>query len=398
MSRMLIKNIRLVQPEGELADGTILIENGRIISASTEPIDDWSGECFDGGGSVALPGFIDIHIHGAAGADFMDDDSTAAGKVAAALPAEGTTSFLATTLTQSPERISSSIHYGRTYMKGSGEGAAEMLGFHLEGPFIHPDQAGAQPSAYICEPSMDQMYEWFGDTLADLKIITMAPEQDKNFKITHELNERGVIVSAGHTTADYKTLSEAQAAGLSHLTHYGNAMRGLHHREIGVVGAGMLNKELFCEIIADGIHLSPDMLKLVVQVIGPERLLLITDSMRAKGLPDGSYTLGDQKVTVSGNEAILADGTLAGSMLKMNEGLRQLKDIADITWTDAIALSSGNAARRLGVFDRKGSIERGKDADIVLVTEDFNVQYTFCRGKMSFAHDSTGRRKMNLDM
>ncbi|RLQ91258.1 N-acetylglucosamine-6-phosphate deacetylase [Planomicrobium sp. Y74] len=397
MSRMLIKNIRLVLPEGELADGTILIENGTIMSASTKPIDDWSGECLDGGGSVALPGFIDIHIHGAAGADFMDDDSMAAGKIAAALPAEGTTSFLATTLTQSPERVSSAIQHGRTFMKGSGEGTAEMLGFHLEGPFIHPDQAGAQPSAYICEPSMDLLHEWFGDTLADLKIITMAPEQDKDFKITHELTERGIIVSAGHTTADYKTLIEAQAAGLSHLTHYGNAMRGLHHREIGVVGAGILNKELFCEIIADGIHLSQDMLKLVVQVIGPERLLLITDSMRAKGLPDGSYTLGDQKVTVSGNEAVLADGTLAGSVLKMNEGLHQLQISAGISWTDAIKLSSENAARRLGVFNRKGSLDSGKDADIVLVTEDFNVQYTFCRGKMSFAHDWTGRRKMNLD-
>ncbi|MFD1030138.1 N-acetylglucosamine-6-phosphate deacetylase [Metaplanococcus flavidus] len=387
MTRTLIENIRLVQNDGSLAEGSVLIEDGRIAAMSAEPLTDYTGDRFDGGGSVAMPGFIDIHIHGALGADFMDDDSAAAGTIAAALPAEGTTSFLATTLTHSPERISQAIRHGRNFMTGKEKAGAEMLGFHLEGPFIHPNQAGAQPAAYICEPSMAQLQGWFGNNLDDLKIITMAPEQDVEFKVIRELSERGVIVSAGHTTADYATIKRAQEAGLTHLTHFANAMRGLHHREIGVVGAGMLNRELFCEIIADGIHLAPDMLKLVLQVIGPERLLLITDSMRAKGLPDGSYTLGDQEVTVSGQEAVLADGTLAGSVLKMNEGVRQLKVAADISWADAIALSSGNAAQRFGISDRKGSLEHGKDADIVLVTEDFSVRHTFCRGRMSFAHD-----------
>ena len=389
MIRTLIENIRLVQKDGGLAAGAILIENGWIAEVSTEPFAGYTGNRFDGGGCVAMPGFIDIHIHGARGADFMDDDPTAAGTIAAALPAEGTTSFLATTLTHSPERIGQAIRYGRNFMNKTGGIGAEMLGFHLEGPFIHPDQAGAQPSAFICEPSTAQLHSWFGETLADLKVITMAPEQDRDFNVIRELAERGIIVSAGHTTADFATIQGAQAAGLSHLTHFANAMRGLHHREIGVVGAGMLNRKLFCEIIADGIHLSPDMLKLVLQVIGSERLLLITDSMRAKGLPDGSYTLGDQEVTVSGKQAVLANGKFAGSVLKMNEGLWRLRQAADISWTDAIKLSSETAARRLGVWDRKGSLERGKDADIVLVAEDFSVRHTFCRGRMSFAHDQT---------
>ncbi|MCM3611628.1 N-acetylglucosamine-6-phosphate deacetylase [Planococcus sp. MERTA32b] len=386
MARMLIENIRLVQPDGSLGTGSILIEEGKIAEVAGESYTDLDAERFDGGGAVALPGFIDVHIHGARGADFMDDDSIAAQTIAAALPAEGTTSFLATTLTHSPERISKAVQHGRRFMENIEQGA-EMLGFHLEGPFIHPDQAGAQPSMHICKPSMEDLQKWFGDTLADLKIITMAPEQDPGFRVIRELAEHGVIVSAGHTTADYETLSQAQSAGLSHLTHYGNAMRGLHHREIGVVGAGMLNEGLFCEIIADGIHLSTDMLKLAVKVIGPDRILLITDSMRAKGLPDGSYTLGDQDVTVSGKEAVLSDGTLAGSVLKMNEGLHQLRMSAGISWQDAIKLSAENAARRLGVFNRKGSLDQGKDADIVLVTDDFGVRYTFCRGRMSFAYD-----------
>lgn len=387
MTRTLIENIRLIQEDGSFAEGTILIEDGRIDAVSAEPFIDYNGARLDGGGCVAMPGFIDIHIHGAHGADFMDDDSEAVGEIAAVLPAEGTTSFLATTLTHSTERIAQAIGHCRNFMNGNSEAGAEMLGFHLEGPFIHPEQAGAQPSAYICKPSMEQLKDWFGDTLADLKIITMAPEQDDDFTVIRNLAENGVIVSAGHTTADYATINKAQKAGLTHLTHFANAMRGMHHREIGVVGAGMLNRGLFCEIIADGIHLAPDMLKLVLQAIGPERLLLITDSMRAKGLPDGSYTLGDQDVTVSGHQAVLADGTLAGSVLRMNEGLRQLKEAANISWTDAIALSSANAAKRLGVWDRKGSLDIGKDADIVLVTEDFSVRQTFCKGRVSFAHD-----------
>ncbi len=387
MTRMLIENIRLIQRDGQLAEGMILVENGKINAVSTEPLADYNGARFDGGGSIAMPGFIDIHIHGAKGADFMDDDSSAAYKIAAALPAEGTTSFLATTLTQSSERIAKAIAHGRNFMSRNYGAQAEMLGFHLEGPFIHPDQAGAQPSAFIQEPSLGQLLLWFGDGLADLKIITMAPELDRDFSVMRELAARGVIVSAGHTTADYETICRAQTAGLSQLTHFGNAMRGLHHREIGVVGAGMLNRDLFCEIIADGIHVAPDMLKLVLRVIGAERLILITDSMRAKGLPDGTYTLGDQQVTVSGQKALLTNGALAGSVLAMNEGLHQLRQVADISWIDAIAVSSGNAARRLGIFDRKGSIEKGKDADIVLLTENFSVNYTFCKGILSYAFD-----------
>lgn len=387
MAQLLIENIRLVQDDGKLVAGSILIEGEKIAAVLTAPPADYAGERFDGEGLVALPGFIDIHIHGAQGADFMDDDSTAAETIAEALPAEGTTSFLATTMTGASEQIAAAIRHGRNFMNGSGRAGAEMLGFHLEGPFIHPDQAGAQPTAYICEPSMALLKDWFGETLDDLKIVTMAPELDPNFRTIRELAEFGVIISAGHTTAAYNEIKGAQSAGLSHLTHFGNAMRGLHHREIGVVGAGMLNENLFCEVIADKIHLNSDMLEIVLRLIGTKRLLLITDSMRAKGLPDGSYLLGGQKVMVSGQEALLPTGNLAGSVLKMSEGLRNLQELALISWTDAIALSSANAAKRLGVWHRKGSIDSGKDADIVLVTETFSVRHTFCRGRKSFTDD-----------
>ena len=318
----------------------------------------------------------------------MDGDEAAVAKIARYLPQEGTTSFLATTLTQSPEKIQRAIDCGSQFMghEASDKGA-EMLGFHLEGPFIHPDQAGAQPLAYIQEPSLKLIQQWFGEELKQLKVVTLAPERDREYEVIRQLALQGVLVSAGHTTATNQEIAEAIQHGLTHLTHYGNAMSGLHHREIGVVGAGLLNEQLFCEVIADDIHLSEAMLELMLKVIGPDRLILITDSMRAKGLPDGTYTLAEQQVNVVGAKATLANGTLAGSVLKMNDGVKRIQALTNGSLLDVMKMSSVNAAKRLGVYDRKGSIEIGKDADIVLVNDDFDVNFTFCMGRMSYAND-----------
>lgn len=262
-----------------------------------------------------------------------------------------------------------------------------MLGFHLEGPFIHPDYAGAQPREYIQAPSADLLVEWFGEELRDLRIVTLAPELEGGVELVRLLSSKGIIPSAGHSSASFQEIQQAADAGLSHLTHFANAMTGLHHREVGAVGAGMLDERLFCEIIADGVHLSEEMLQLLTRVIGFDRLLLITDSMRAKNLPDGSYILGDQQVEVTGKKAVLADGKLAGSVLKMNKGLQLLRQTTGISWRDAIRITSENAAARLGISDRKGSLESGRDADIVLLDDMGNVKFTFCRGRLGFAHD-----------
>lgn len=390
MTAMLIQNIRIALPKGQLMTGEILMDDGKIVQISDQPIDSWSGARFDGEGSIALPGFIDHHIHGAMGADFMDGDEQAFTTIASYLPREGTTSFLATTLTQSAKNIQRAVDCGERFMSvknARSANGAEMLGFHLEGPFIHPDQAGAQPLEFIREPSTDLVQEWFGKDLEHLKVVTMAPETDKDFNLIQYLTEHGVISSAGHTTATYAQIEQATHFGLRHLTHFCNAMTGLHHREIGVVGAGLLNDQLFCEVIADGIHISDDMLKLMLKVIGSDRIVLITDSMRAKGLTDGTYTLADQQVEVVGAKATLANGTLAGSVLKMNDGIKKIQSLADVSLHDMMKMTSINAAQRLGVYDRKGSIDIGKDADIVLLDDQFDVHSTFCMGRMSYACD-----------
>ncbi|WP_342599907.1 N-acetylglucosamine-6-phosphate deacetylase [Psychrobacillus sp. FSL H8-0483] len=388
MDDYLIHNIQICLEDGQIILGEIFIQNGRIARISDEPIQNHTGSRLDGQGCLALPGFIDIHIHGAVGADFMDGEEEATMRIAAYLPQEGTTSFLATTLTHSPQRIQKSVKVNSRFMSDSmNYEGAEMLGIHLEGPFIHAEQAGAQPLEHIREPSVKLIKEWFGDQLTHLKIVTLAPELDTNFEMIQFLQKNSVISSAGHTKGTYADIEQAVQHGLSHLTHFTNAMSGLHHREIGVVGAGLMNDQLFCEVIADGIHLSDDMLKLIVKVIGPERLILITDSMRAKGLPDGNYTLADQNVQVVGSKATLENGALAGSLLKMIDAFKKIRNLSESTVEDLVKMTSKNAAKRLGVYDRKGSITVGKDADIVLLNHEFDVRYTFCKGRLRYSDD-----------
>ncbi|MFJ5771876.1 N-acetylglucosamine-6-phosphate deacetylase [Psychrobacillus sp. NPDC093180] len=388
MSDYILQNIRICLEDGQVKWGEILIQEGKIALISEQSIENSIATRFDGKGFLALPGFIDIHIHGAVGADFMDGEEQATKEIAAYLPQEGTTSFLATTLTHSPQQIQKCVEVNSRFLSGLEEyEGAEMLGFHLEGPFIHPDQSGAQPLQYIRKPSIELVKEWFGEQLNYLKIVTLAPELDSNFEMIQFLTKKEVISSAGHTTGTFADIAEATRHGLTHLTHFTNAMTGLHHREIGVVGAGFLNNQLFCEVIADGIHLSDDMLKLIVQVIGSDRLILITDSMRAKGLPSGNYMLADQKVQVIGSKATLENGTLAGSVLKMNDALKKIQSLTEIPVLDLAKMTSMNAAERLGVYDRKGSLTVGKDADIVLLSKEFDVRYTFCKGRLSYSHD-----------
>ncbi|SOC37104.1 N-acetylglucosamine-6-phosphate deacetylase [Ureibacillus acetophenoni] len=385
LGNKLIRNLRICLEDGSVIRGEMFIENGKISRISQTPIENYDGEEFDGKGNLALPGFIDQHIHGAIGADFMDGEYQATERIVHYLPSEGTTSFLATTMTHSQENIQNAINVNKQFTGNRSIKGAEMLGLHLEGPFIHPEQAGAQPLQYIRKPSIDMVKEWFGARLDGLKIVTLAPELDSNFEMIDFLNNNHVVSSAGHTIASFEVIQSAHQHGLNNLTHFTNAMTGIHHREIGVVGAGFMNNNLFCEVIADGVHLSAMMLKMIGKFIGADRIILITDSMRAKGLPDGTYTLADQDVTVVGQKATLRNGTLAGSVLRMIDGVKLMKELCDLSIHDIQKISSMNAAKQLGVFDRKGSLRVGKDADFILLNEDFEIQHTFCLGELSFS-------------
>ncbi|WP_156291237.1 N-acetylglucosamine-6-phosphate deacetylase [Oceanobacillus salinisoli] len=381
-----IKNAIIFLENGEEVNGGLWLEAGKIKSIL--PGKDLptqlpeSVQIMDAANLKAIPGFIDGHIHGANGADTMDATEEALNAVASLLPEEGTTSFLATTITQSHENIDKALINVANYKNKRGK--AEMIGVHLEGPFVEKSKAGAQPLAYIKKPDLDQFNKWQEISGSHIRTITMAPEHDKDGSFIGALSENGINVSAGHTDAGFAGIKKAVEQGVAQLTHLCNAMNGIHHRDIGAVGAAFQLKNLSAELIADGIHVVPEMLQLIYNNIGSDRLILITDAMRAKGLPAGDYELGGQPVKVTEDRAVLEDGTLAGSILKMIDGARMMINLDGVTLQDVIKMASVNPAKQIGVYDRKGSIAEGKDADILLVDNDFNIQYTICRGEIAF--------------
>lgn len=338
-----------------------------------------------GKGQTIVPGFIDEHIHGAGGSDTMDATTESLNTIAMALPAEGTTSFLATTITQKHENIERALKNAADYRNQHNQpGKAEVIGVHLEGPFINKKRNGAQPEEYIVNPDIELFKRW--QELADggIKLVTCAPELENGMDFVHYLNETGVIASIGHSDALYEDVEKAVQAGAKQVTHLFNGMRGLHHREPGVAGSALLFKELMVELIADGIHVRPEVIKLVLSAKGADGMLLITDAMRAKCLKDGIYDLGGQDVSVANGRALLADGTLAGSILKMNDSVKNMIDFTQISLLEAVQMASVNPAKQLHVFDRKGSITKGKDADFTVLTNEYQVDLTICRGEMAY--------------
>jgi len=381
-----IKNIHILLEDEELSNGGILIENDKIkkIFRENEQPNHLpeNVEILNGANLTAIPGFIDGHIHGANGADTMDATEEALDAMAYLLPKEGTTSFLATTITQSPENIEKALKNVAKYKNKAKH--AEMIGVHLEGPFVEKSKAGAQPIEYIMEPNLNQFLKWKELSGNNIRTITMAPEHDVDGTFIGYLNKNGINVSAGHTDVGFEGIKKAVGEGVSQLTHLCNAMNGIHHRDIGAVGAAFQLDDLRAELISDGVHVVKEMLQLIYSNIGSERLILITDAMRAKGLPAGDYELGGQPVKVTEDRAVLEDGTLAGSILKMDKGVQMMLGLDGVTLGDVVQMASVNPAKQIGIYDRKGSIKEGKDADILLVDDALNIQYTICRGDISF--------------
>jgi len=342
--------------------------------------------------SKMVPGMIDVHIHGVNGADTMDATTEALEKMVTSLPAEGTTSFLATTITQEKTAIEAALQNVADFIDNHQRtGQAEVVGIHLEGPFINKNKAGAQPSSHIIDPDLQVFKDWQALSNGHIKLVTLAPEQPGGAELITYLKDNNVIASIGHSDATFSQVEEAIEHGLSHVTHLYNQMSGLHHREPGVVGAAFLKDKLMVEIISDGVHARPEAVQLAYRQKTSDKLMLITDAMRAKCLKNGIYDLGGQEVTVTDNKAVLADGTLAGSVLRMGQAFKNIIEYTDCTVADAILMSSSNAAKELGLYERKGSISIGKDADIVILDKNNEVVMTFCQGKLAFQKGETNK-------
>ncbi|MCP3032534.1 N-acetylglucosamine-6-phosphate deacetylase [Halobacillus sp. A1] len=380
-------NVTIVTETETLESGCVYVKNGKITGIAREPMGG-AELTVDGKGKqwTLVPGFIDVHIHGANGHDVMDASKEAVAGMAAVLPKEGTTSFLATTMTQSDEQISEAVKNIGGYMaEKQEEGRAEVLGIHLEGPFISKHKAGAQPVDHIAVPSAEQFDQWHQLSGENIRLVTLAPEVDGALDFIKHVTADGIVASIGHTEATFDQVTEAVQAGARHVTHLYNQMSGMHHREPGVVGAAFLHEKLMVEMIVDHVHSRPESIQLAYYHTQADRTILITDAMRAKCLPEGAYDLGGQQVQVKGKEARLSDGTLAGSILTLEEAVANMKQDTNLMIEDLVSITSTNAARQLGVDDQKGSIAEGKDADLVLLDEDFRVVMTVCRGIL--AHD-----------
>lgn len=334
--------------------------------------------------AIVLPGFIDEHIHGAGGFDAMDGTEEALRTIADTVAAEGTTGFLATTMTQSSQNIEKALEAVKAYRKSGREEGAAVLGVHLEGPFIAAAHKGAQPLEYVAKPDV-KTFKRYNETSGDcIKIVTLAPEEEGTLELIAHLKERGIVPSVGHTGAKHEAVLAAIKAGATNVTHTYNAQSALHHREIGVVGSALLCDELNCEMICDTIHVSVPAMKLLVKNKPKGRLVLITDAMRAKGLADGVSELGGQTVYVKGSEARLADGTLAGSVLKMNRAVQNLIEKVGMPFTDAVDCATLAPATVLGLNKETGSIEVGKNADFAVLDSKFDVVLTVRGGKVIY--------------
>ena len=382
---MLITNGKIYLDETVIENGYLEIENDKIVGmGDMSLVPEAKGEVIDAKGHNVLPGFIDQHIHGANGADHMDGTEDAVATIARFLPKEGTTSYLATTLTQSIENVSNAVAVIHDYAsKHNKPGEAEIVGIHLEGPFISKKHIGAQNPNYVLKPSKEDFDKFWKASGETIKVITYAPEEAEE-GFTSYLRSLNVVPSAGHTHSFYKEIMDEVPHGLSNLTHFHNAMTPHHHRNPGAVTAGFMCPALKAELIVDGIHLAPEVVNATVKIKGVDNCIAITDAMRAKGLADGKYDLGGQEVIKVGKECRIESGSLAGSVAEMDFVVRNLKEFTGCSMHDLVKMSSSNSAKHIGISDRKGFLAIGKDADVVIVDNDINVQATVCRGVLAY--------------
>ena len=369
-----IINAKAILPDPQ--DNFIIKENMAILYDETItkilPMAEWAGDApnvTDAKGQYVSPGFINIHIHGCNGKDTMDEDDEALAVIAQGQGKMGVTSFLPTTMTYDIPRIHRAFARIRQRMKNPVTGGARILGCHMEGPYVSPQKLGAQSGEYVRKANFADI----ADFIDTIKIITLAPEELNDNSFVAKCNERNIILSVGHTAATYdEAVTAVKEHGFKQFTHLYNAMSPFHHRNPGVVGAA-LDTDANCELIADNIHSHPAAQRLVYHAKGGKNIILITDSLRACGLGDGPSELGGQKVWVKGELATLEDGTIAGSVAAMNRVVTIFRENTNAPLPEVVEMVSKNPATELGLYDKIGSLEVGKLADMVVFDEKINV-------------------------
>ena len=376
--KTLIKNCRLVSPDLDLADASILIEAGKIagiFTASSLPAAD---RTVDAAGLTAMPGFVDVHCHGRNNFDFCDALVDGVNTIAREKLAEGVTTLLPTTLTLPEADLAATLKSVAAY---DGKGC-KLPGVHLEGPFINPKCTGAQNPAFVRKPDVEEVKRL--NAIYPVLKVSFAVEEEGGDRLCEELRNLGITPSCVHSAASYGQFKVGYAKGLRNLSHFCNQMTPLHHRDIGLVGAGLLNDGVFIEFICDKLHISPDMIVLVFKVKDAGHIQLISDAMRASGMPNGEYTLGGLPVIVQGGAARLKEGgALAGSTLQIMDALRNVAEITSLPLKELVKSTSFAQAQALGL-PGIGKLEPGYQADIVLLTREFKVSKTLVDGEIRY--------------
>ncbi len=376
-----LRSERIVTPAGTLA-GEVVIDDGRITDVGPAAIGH-DGEVVDLGPRWLLPGYIDVHVHGGGGGQFNSSDPEEILSVARFHARHGTTALLATTVSAPVEELAVALAaIARCVAQGDG---AAVLGAHLEGPFLSPQRPGAQDPATFLPPDPETLERLLEAGRGSVRLMTLAPELPGGLRLIASLVEAGVVASLGHTDATYEQARAGAEAGARAATHLFNAMPPLHHRHPGVLGAVLDLPEISCELICDGVHVDPSVLRVAYRAKGATGIRLVTDAMQATGMPDGEYLLGAARVAVvEGRASLAGGGSIAGSTLTMEGAVRNAVRFLRVRVEEAAALASHNPARLLGLSDRKGSVAAGMDADLVVLDDELRVCATLVAGAWAF--------------
>ncbi|MDY2572559.1 MAG: N-acetylglucosamine-6-phosphate deacetylase [Fusobacterium necrophorum] len=377
---MILKNVTMILFD-RIFKGDIRIKGRHISEIEENLVENEKEEVLDLEGKLLIPGFIDVHIHGADGADAMDGSIESLQKISKYLASKGTTNFLATMLTSSKEMLKKVLSCIGEVQNQEMEGA-NIFGAHMEGPYFDVEYKGAQNEKYIKMAGMEEIQEYLSVKKDLVKLFALSPNSN-NLDIIRYLVKEGVIVSVGHSAASFEQVMAAVEAGLSHATHTFNGMKGFTHRDPGVVGAVLDSDEITAEVIFDKIHVHPEAVRVLIKTKGVEKVVCITDSMSATGLPCGRYKLGELDVNVVDNQARLSsNGALAGSVLTMDKAFRHLLELG-YNLMDAVKLTSTNVAKEFHL--NTGMIRVGKDADLVVLDEKHEVKMTIVKGKIKYS-------------
>ncbi len=373
-----IKNGKVILTDS-IVDKAVLYDE-KIIGLVDDCDIPAEAEVIDAEGSYVMPGLVDVHIHGYLNEDASDGKPEGIRKMAQGVVKNGVTAFLPTTMTISIEKIEAALDIVRSMQKESKTWkGAYLAGVNAEGPFINANKKGAQAEEHIKNPDAD----WVIKNSDIIKLVTIAPETEGGYEAIKKIRENSdVRVSVGHTDATYEQAMKAFECGADHVTHLFNAQTALHHRKPGVVGAGM-SADVYAELICDTFHIHTGLFELVAKCKG-DKFLLITDCTRAGGMPDGEYSLGGQPIFVKGIQCLLEDGTIAGSVLKLNEAVKNVAEHTSLPLWEVVAAASLNPANSIGMGDTKGSITVGKDADLVIADKNFNIKKTIIQGDIRY--------------